>query len=153
MVRKQDVVEAEWIPKTYALVYGFLIAIGGGDYEPLAGRIVELEHDVTAFLTYDPNARIDVFVPRGSLDAGAALVASGGPTGTGCALCHGGGLKGTVVAPPLSGRSPGYIARQLNDFKTRHRNDPGARPMQLIASTLTDRQITQIAAYLAKLPR
>ena len=39
---------------------------------------------------------------------------------TACAGCHGPDLMGTADVPPIAGRSPSYLARQLYDFSRGH---------------------------------
>jgi len=68
-----------------------------------------------------------------------------------CAACHGEGLKGNGNFPPLAGRSPSYIARQLYDIQHYTRNGPGTQLMRPVVQNLSEDDITMIAAYLASL--
>ncbi len=64
-----------------------------------------------------------------------------------CAGCH--GVDGNSVSdafPSLAGRSAGYLAKQLKDFRAGVRVDP---TMNGMASTLTDADIVNLAAYFS----
>jgi cytochrome c553 len=70
-----------------------------------------------------------------------------------CAACHGAdGNSAGDAYPKLAGQHPGYIARQLKDFKTQAgaaqpvRNAP---IMTGMAGGLSDQQIVDVAAYFA----
>jgi len=53
-----------------------------------------------------------------------------GPT-VACAPCHGADLRGGVnEAPPIAGRSPIYIYRQLTDIRNGARKGPSVEKMQ-----------------------
>jgi cytochrome c553 len=68
-----------------------------------------------------------------------------------CASCHGDGLKGSGAVPPLAGRSPSNMARQLYDFKTGARAADAAEAMKPAAAKLNDEEIVAIVAYVASL--
>ena len=53
--------------------------------------------------------------------------------------------------PELAGRSPSYLARQINDFKQMTRQGPGAKKMQPVVANLADNDILAVAAYVASL--
>ena len=53
--------------------------------------------------------------------------------------------------PPLAGRSPSQMTRQLSDFKTGARNGPGAFMMKPQVEKMTADQRIDIVAYLASL--
>jgi mono/diheme cytochrome c family protein len=54
---------------------------------------------------------------------------------TACAGCHGPDLKGKDDVPPLAGRSPSYLARQLYDFQQGTRNGAAAPLMRPVVAT------------------
>ncbi len=139
------VVETETIPKVdiYRWTYRKL---EGNDTEPIGNRLLELPDNVEAFENRDGHTTYTAFVPPGSIAKGEALASSAK-----CADCHGPGLKGLKDAPPIAGRSPGYLARQLYDFKSGARNGPGAATMKPAAAALTNDDLVAIAAYLASL--
>ena len=64
-----------------------------------------------------------------------------------CSTCHGvDGIAKVPEAANLAGQDPTYLTRQLQAFRA------GARvneQMSLIAKTLTDQQIADVAAYYA----
>jgi cytochrome c553 len=99
-------------------------------------------------------------VPLGSIERGRALAAASPasaqtaalPAAQACTACHGAGLHGLGPAPPLAGRSPSYLVRQLYDFKTGARDASLAPLMKPVASRLSTQQMTDIAAYIASLP-
>jgi cytochrome c553 len=70
---------------------------------------------------------------------------------TACAGCHGPDLMGTADVPPLAGRSPSYLARQLYDFQQGTRNGSSAPLMRPIVANLTEEDMVAITAYLASL--
>ena len=55
-------------------------------------------------------------------------------------------------APPLRGRSPSYLARQLIDFREGTRHGVWAPLMVPVVANLTAEDILDLAAYLASLP-
>lgn len=66
-----------------------------------------------------------------------------------CVACH--GAKGVSVNdlwPNLAGQKPGYIVKQLKDFKAGSRKDP---VMSAQAMTINDSDIEHIAAYFSSL--
>jgi len=62
-------------------------------------------------------------------------------------------LTGSSDAPPIAGRSPSYIVRQLHDFKTGARNGSLTSQMQPVVAALGSSEMLAISAYLASLPR
>jgi len=129
-----------------AVPTNYVYALDRSATEPLGTRIVEAPDSVERFEMRDAHLGYTAYVPPGAVAAGAALVRSGGPAGQPCALCHGAALKGGV-APPLAGRSPSYLARQLFGFRAGTRGNAGAAPMRVIAEPLSDRNIIDLAAY------
>jgi cytochrome c553 len=88
-------------------------------------------------------------VPPGSIKKGEAIVTTGADGKTlPCATCHGPNLKGLGDVPPIVGRSPIYIYRQLNDIKIGTRNGAMVPLMKGVVETLSDDDMIAIAAYL-----
>ncbi len=58
-------------------------------------------------------------------------------------------MQGAGNIPPLAGRSPTYIVRELILFRTGKRSNPEAAPMRLEASQLSVRDMIAVAAYAA----
>lgn len=147
------VVEGDTVPK-YHNVGGFFYSKSEGDEKvPLGNRILEMPVDLEKAETYrDPHTSWIAYVPAGSLKRGEELVARGGNGKTvACAACHGVGLKGNGNFPPIAGRSPSYLARQLYEMRSYTRNGPGTQLMRPVVQNLTDDDILAITAYLASL--
>ncbi len=70
-----------------------------------------------------------------------------------CANCHGAHPKHFLEAPCLEAQPAGYLAKQLEDFKTGRRANDREGAMQRVARQLPDRDIDLLALYLASLPR
>jgi cytochrome c553 len=143
------VIEARTIPAVESGGFVFRPKAGGGS-EPLGRRIVELPDDFERFELRDPRITYRAFVPPGSMERGARLAASWGANGSfACAGCHGQDLHGQGAIPPLAGRSPSYIARQLANFQRGARSAPAAAPMRQVAARMSEDDVIALAAYLA----
>jgi cytochrome c553 len=72
-----------------------------------------------------------------------------------CSSCHGPEAKGDGAFPRLAGQLHDYIFATLVNWKKEHRNLPEARDrstiMEPIAQSLTESQISAVAAYLSYL--
>jgi cytochrome c553 len=130
----------------------FLLRAVPGAGEPLGERIVEGPTDFERFERRDPRLVYVAYVPPGSLKRGAALARTGG-AGAACNTCHGAGLRGGAgaVGPPLAGRSPSYIFRQLYGFSTGSRGGDASLPMQAMVARLTQKDMIALAAYVGAL--
>jgi cytochrome c553 len=146
------VVETETVPKSRN-ANGFYIPLEGNEKEPLGARILEMPVDPEATEMYrNPRSGWIAYVPVGSIKKGEDLVLKGGMGKTvSCAACHGKDLKGNGNFPPLTGRSPSYLARQLYDIQQYTRNGPGAQLMRPVVERMTPDDILNITAYLASL--
>ncbi len=128
--------------------------------EPLSDRIAELLDGEPERFYDNPHVGYMAYVPIGSIERGRALAAAssgsaetaGRAAAQACTACHGADLHGRGSAPPLAGRSPSYLVRQLYDFKTGARDGSLALLMKPVASRLSTQQMTDIAAYIASLP-
>jgi cytochrome c553 len=76
--------------------------------------------------------------------------AAGGKV-TACTACHGADLRGLGPVPPLAGRSPSYIARQLYDMQHGNRNGAWTALMAPVVSKLNPEDLLTAAAYVASL--
>ena len=81
--------------------------------------------------------------------AGIAQELDGAGLADACTSCHGKDLKGVGDVPPLAGRSPTYIARQLIDFQTGSRTGPAAAPMAMVTQSMKNDDMVALAAYIA----
>ena len=147
------VVETDTVPKVRN-AGGFYVPVeGSSEMEPIGRRILEMPVDPEATETYrNPHSGWIAYVPAGSVKKGEELVVRGGAGKTvACAACHGDNLKGNENFPPLAGRSPSYLARQLYDIQRYARNGPGSQLMRPVVQKLTEDDILNITAYLASL--
>jgi cytochrome c553 len=146
------VVESETIPKTGPSRLFYVKSQEGGT-EPLGRRIVEMPDDVDQFELRDSRTTFTAYVPVGSVAKGEALAKTGGSgTTTACNTCHGPELKGVGTIPPIAGRSPAYIVRQLYEFQHSGRAGSASAPMKQTAEKLSQDDIIAVAAYTASLP-
>lgn len=123
----------------------------GGPTHPLDGSVAEAPESVTRLFMGDLSTRQLVYVSHATLTLGRALIRSGEGGGQPCTACHGANLRGTAIAPPLAGRDPGYLARQLWDIRSGVRSGGNVKLMQGPARGLTTHDITAVAGYLASL--
>lgn len=145
------VVETDAVPKTeVAGVSMFAVAADGGT-EPIGRRIVEVPEDRARTELRDDASGFVAYVPTGSIAEGERLVHAGGGARMPCTACHGQELKGTAVAPPLAGRSPSYLFRQLFDIRQGSRTGPSVAMMQPEVAGMTDGDMLAVVAYLASL--
>jgi len=129
----------------------FVYVASGADWTPLGQRIIETPADFKAFEQRDGHVAYTAFVPVGAIRRGRALAGTGGPNAQSCTLCHGLGLRGAASGPPIAGRSPSYIFRQLAAFRAKSRREPEALVMQGVTAKLTDAEMIDLAAYAAAL--
>jgi cytochrome c553 len=120
--------------------------------EPIGQRIIETPENLERTELRDDHSGFIAYVPVGSVKKGQALVATGGAGKTvPCATCHGPNLKGLDKAPPLAGRSPSYIVRQLYDIQSGARAGIATQQMTSTVTKLTLEDMVAIAAYTASL--
>jgi len=134
--------------------------------EPIGKRIIEVptDVDVNQVLRNSRGTWI-AYVPVGAIARGRNLVTTGGSSivnneivlgrATACTTCHGQDLRGMGPdIPPLAGRSPSYLAREIFDIQQGMR--AGSYPvlplMKKAVENLTAEDIIDITAYLASLP-
>jgi cytochrome c553 len=117
------------------------------------------ENEEQAETYRNPHSGFVAYVPIGSIKKGEDLVTTGGTRIVGerivqgkttpCGTCHGPDLMGVADVPPIAGRSPSYIARQLFDMQRGSRNGASAQLMKLVVANLNGDDILAIAAYAA----
>ena len=56
---------------------------------------------------------------------------------------------GVADVPPIAGRSPSYLARQLFDMQRGSRNGASAQLMKLVVANLTADDMLAIVAYVS----
>jgi cytochrome c553 len=147
------VVEADAVPRSFVDAASLMrLPQPRGGTEPLGRRIVELPENVLGLVNRDSHSGYIAYVPNGSIAAGEALVSKGGPGRTlACASCHGPKLTGLGDTPPLAGRAPSYLARQLWAFQSGARAGALSAGMKPVVASLTADEMLDIAAYLASL--
>ena len=143
------VVETDTVPKTQVRDL-FLVPMDGSEKEPIGQRIIEIPENVEHFVSRDSRARFIAYVPVGSIQKGRALAAPS-DLRVQCAACHGTDLKGTAVAPRISARSPTYMFRQLNDFKSGARKGANTELMRAVVENLSIEDMIALVAYTASL--
>ena len=160
-----EVVETRLVPKTK--VQGELfIPLAKELTEPIGNRILETPKDIEGNQTYRNSRGTWVaYVPVGAIKKGQELVTTGGMTvvdgkivqgkTTACGTCHGQDLLGVAPdVPPLAGRSPSFLAREIFDFQqgVRTGSNSNAALMKLVVDKLTPDDIINITAYLGSRP-
>jgi len=146
------VIERARVPVTH--IEGWVyVADAGTRRVPLAGRILELAPDIARHERRDDHLRYVAYVPMGSFTRGKALAANGTPGApVGCVNCHGADLLGAGLAPPIAGRSPSYLLRQLLALQTGARAGARAALMKTVVASMGLEDMVAAAAYAASLP-
>jgi cytochrome c553 len=144
------VVETDTAPKVHVGGVSLYVKTPGAGTEPLGERIVEVPDDVRQWELGNAHTDFTAYVPKGSIARGEKLVASGKGAAP-CRSCHGPELKGVGNIPPLAGRSPSYLARQLYDIAHGTRHGPVVAPMLPEVAHITSADRIAIVAYLASL--
>jgi cytochrome c553 len=96
-----------------------------------------------------PTTQVEI-VPGMLSDANAESIGRGATLALRCTMCHGARGMSQADSPNLAGQYPSVIYKQLVDFKT------GARISAIMAplvADLSDRDMRDLAAYYAFLPR
>ena len=157
--KRVEIVETNMVPKT-RIVGNLFLATEKERTQPIAGRLIEVPADEERAETFrDPRSGFVAYVPEGTLEKGKHLVTLGGATivnnqivqgkTTPCTACHGPDLMGLGEAPPIAGRSPSYIARQLFDIQQGTRRGAGVELMKVVVAKLTPEDMVSISAYVA----
>jgi cytochrome c553 len=147
------VVESSTVPKTRPSG-GVLLTVegSGAGMEPLGDRIVETPLNAGDFEDWrNPRSGFIAYVPPGSLRKGKILVTAGANKSTRCTACHGADLRGLGPIPPLAGRSPSYMVRQLFDMQHGNRAGSWTPRMAPVIADFSNDDLLVIAAYLASL--
>jgi cytochrome c553 len=155
------VVETNLVPKT-RIVGNLFLPLEKARTEPIGTRIIEVPEDEEQSETYrNPRSGFVAYAPIGSLKKGEDLVTTGGMKVVGnkivqgkttaCGTCHGMDLMGVADVPPLAGRSPSYLVRQIWDIQQGTRNGASAQLMKLVVANLNEDDMVAIGAYLASL--
>lgn len=147
--RRVDVVEAASIPVVRESRWLYVVTSDTATQQ-LGQRLIEVAVDHERHELRDSAAPYRAYVPPGSVERGRQLVTTGDDGRTvACASCHGEDLRGTAVVPPLAGRSPSYLLRQLFAFRSGARAAPADLPMGAVVVRLEVQDMVSITAYLA----
>ena len=128
--------------------------------EPIAGRIIEVPEDMEQAETLrNPRSGFVAYVPPGSIEKGRDLVTTGGMRVVGnrsfrarrrrACTCHGLDLMGVADVPPIAGRSPSYIVRQMWDIQQGARNGAAVQLMKQAIANLNGEDLVAVASYVS----
>jgi cytochrome c553 len=145
-----QVIEADSAPRTIAS-NGLYVKAPEGGAELLGRRIIEFPVELRRHELRDSKAEYVAYVPRGSVARGRAIAAGDVPTVQKCQNCHGSELHGKRATPPLSGRYPSYLLRQLIGFKTGARAASNSGAMRGVVATMSLDDMIAAAAYAGSL--
>jgi cytochrome c553 len=145
------VVETDTVPKTHVAGWMLVVNDDSSETEPIGERIIETPENLEHTELRDDHSGFIAYVPVGSTKKGEALVNGNSIKTLRCATCHGRDLKGLGKVPPLAGRSPSYIVRQLYDIRHGARAGAAVQKMKPAIAKLTVADMAAIAAYLASL--
>jgi cytochrome c553 len=156
------VVETDLVPKT-RISGNLFLPLEQSKTQAIAARIIEMpENEEQAESYRNPHSGFVAYVPTGSIAKGKDLVTTGGARIVGnefirgkttpCITCHGPDLMGVADIPPIAGRSPSYMVRQLWDIQQGARNSEAAQLMKLVMMNLTPEDMVAIAAYVTSRP-
>jgi cytochrome c553 len=92
-----------------------------------------------------------VVLDRTMARAGAAdAIGRGATLALNCTMCHGAQGMSVSNAPNLAGQYPEVVIKQLHDYKSGNR---ASSIMEALATRLSDKDIDDLAAYYASLPK
>jgi cytochrome c553 len=135
-----------WLPAQrpgglpHGLWYAICTAAGLVRQPPSAEQIVHARY---------PTTTVEI-VPGMLRGAGAEAIGHGATLALRCAMCHGARGLSQADTPNLAGQFPAAFYKELVDFKT------GARASAVMAplvADLSDKDMRELAAYYAYLPR
>jgi cytochrome c553 len=148
--QRYAVVERTVVPRTVE-AGGLYAPTTDGTTEPLGARILDVTTDLRRHEMRDAAETFISYVPQGSVARGRKLASSTTTPATSCVTCHGPALRGIGAVPPLAGRSPAYILRQLIGFRTGARAGGASAPMQAVTANLDLDDMIAVAAYAGSL--
>jgi cytochrome c553 len=123
-----------------------------GGTEDLEDRLLEVTNELVRHERRDDRLEYTAYVPPGSIGRGKRLVVTGdGGKTQACATCHLANLKGTDKIPPLAGRSPTYLLRQMIAFRNGARANETSVQMNPVVEKLTLNEMIDIVAYLGSM--
>jgi cytochrome c553 len=143
------VMESATVPKTHPSS-GLYVRDPGTDVDSLGDRIVEFASDPERHEIRDAAAEYVAYVPVGSIARGRVIATKATKANPKpCVSCHGESLHGVKLVPPIAGRSPTYLMRQLLAFKAGTRSAKDGAPMRDVVEKLSVEDLVAAAAYVA----
>jgi cytochrome c553 len=123
-----------------------------GGTEDLEERLLEVTNELPRHERRDDRLEYMAYVAPGSINRGKRLVTTGdaGKTVV-CSTCHGPKLMGTDKIPPIAGRQPTYLLRQLLAFRNGTRSGDAAKQMTPVIEKLTLNEMIDMVAYVSSL--
>jgi cytochrome c553 len=123
-----------------------------GGTEDLEDRMLEVAPDIARHERRDDRMQYTAYVLPGSMARGKRLATTGdgGKTQV-CSTCHLATLKGTDKIPPIAGRSPTYLLRQLLAFKNGSRVNEASPQMTPTVEKLELNDMIDLVAYVSSL--
>ena len=151
LTRRVVVMETLRVPTLHVAGWVYVPTSGAGT-EALDERLIEVPMDPERHERRDAASAFEAYVPPGSTARGKRIAVDGTEAQRlPCASCHGDALKGSRIGPPLAGRSPSYVLRQLLAFRTGARNSDGSAPMKAVAAQMPVPDMVAVAAYVTTL--
>jgi cytochrome c553 len=125
--------------------------------EDLGDRMLEVTQELVRHERRDDRLEYLAYVPPGAINRGKRLVIGGKSLEDNqvrtlpCTQCHLTNLKGQGDIPPISGRSPTYLLRQLIAFRNGIRANEASVQMNPVVEKLTMTEMIDIVAYVSSL--
>jgi cytochrome c553 len=147
--RRVYVIESLRIPRAEPAAWIYEEVPGTEDLED---RLIEVTNELPRHERRDDRLEYTAYVPPGSISRGKRLVVTGdGGKTQPCSTCHLANLKGTDKIPPIAGRSPTYLLRQMLAFRNDTRAGEAAQQMKPVLEKLALTDLIDLAAYLGSL--
>lgn len=151
--RRVYVIESLRIPRAEPAAW---IYVEHGGMEDLGGRMLEVTQDLVRHERRDDRLEYLAYVPPGAINRGKRLVMAGENSAekrekitVPCTQCHLANLKGSGQIPPIAGRSPTYLLRQMLAFRNGHRVNDASPQMNAVVEKLTLQDMIDIVAYVS----
>lgn len=144
--RRVYVIESLRIPRAEPAAW---LYVEHGGMEDLGERLLEVTQDLTRHERRDDRLEYLAYVPPGALARGKRMVVGGDGKTVACTQCHLANLKGTDLIPPIAGRSPSYLLRQLLAFRNGVRTNEASVQMNAVVEKLTMADMIDIVAYVS----
>jgi cytochrome c553 len=122
-----------------------------GGTEDLEDRMLEVTQDLARHERRDDRLEYLAYVPPGAINRGKRLVLGGEGKTVACTQCHLTNLKGNNLIPPIAGRSPTYLLRQMLAFRNGVRSNEASVQMNPVVEKLTLDEMIDIVAYVSSL--